>query len=300
MSFLKNKIIRIFLGILVAIIFMASIATHGDNPIQKAANTIMTPLFSLGSYVVTPIRKFVDNVKNASGYEKEIESLKAKVNLLEAQSKTREEYIEENERLKELLDIKDGMMKNYETVTARVVSYEPNSWYDTVMINKGKKHGIDKEDIVINTLGVVGKVTQVGPNWARLSTILNISNSVGVKLARTGDIGVVSGDAALAEDKNCKLEYLSNEKNLIVGDILLTSGLSGIYPPDLSVGKIIDIKSDSAGNLSYAQVEPSVDFSALYEVLVIVNAEDVEVFEEAATSNSETEEAEQVENNQAD
>lgn len=300
MSFLKNKIIRIFLGILVAIIFMTSIATHGDNPIQKAANTIMTPLFSLGSYVVTPIRKFVDNVKNASGYEKEIESLKAKVNLLEAQSKTREEYIEENERLKELLDIKDGMMKNYETVTARVVSYEPNSWYDTVMINKGKKHGIDKEDIVINTLGVVGKVTEVGPNWARLSTILNISNSVGVKLARTGDIGVVSGDAALAEDKNCKLEYLSNEKNLIVGDILLTSGLSGIYPPDLSVGKIIDIKSDSAGNLSYAQVEPSVDFSALYEVLVIVNAEDVEVFEEAATSNSETEEAEQVENNQAD
>ncbi len=273
MSFLKNKILRIFLVILAAVVLMASVATYGENPVQRAAYTIMSPMFRAGSMVVTPVRKFVKSVKNAADYEKQIEELKAQVNLLEARSKTRDEYISENERLKELLDIKEGKMQHYNTVTARVVSYEPNSWYDTVMLSRGTKDGIEKDDIVINALGVVGRVSDAGTNWAKVSTILNISNSVGVKLARTEDIGIVSGDAGLAEDRNCRLEYMSNEKNLIVGDILLTSGLSGIYPSNLSVGKVVEIKSDSAGNLSYAVVAPSVDFSALYEVLVITDAE---------------------------
>ena len=191
------------------------------------------------------------------------------------ENRSREDYINENKRLKELLALKDGMTES-KTVTARVISYEPDSWYDTVVINKGENAGISKGNAVITGLGVVGKVTQTGRNWARVSTIISISDSVGVKLSRTGDIGVVSGDALLAEDKLCKLEYMSNDKGLITGDVLLTSGLGGIYPSDLTVGKITEINADSAGNLDYAIVEPSVDFSSLYEVLVITYHDEAE------------------------
>ena len=269
MPFLRNKFVKIIVWVLVACAVLSGMAYFGNNPVQRALYTVISPIFNGAYEAITPVRKFFVYMKNAGTYEKEIETLKAEVTALTIENKTREDYINENKRLKELLDIKDTSMGAYETVTARVVSYEPNSWYDTVMLGKGSKDGIAVDDIVITNLGVVGRVIECGPNWAKVSTVINAGNSIGVKLSRTGDVGVVSGDANLAQDKNAKLEYLSNDKNLITGDILVTSGLGGVYPPDLPIGKITNIRSDSAGNLDYGVVEPIVDFSSLYEVLVI-------------------------------
>lgn len=269
MPFLRNKIVKIITIVIVACAVLSGMAYFGNNPVQRALYTVISPIFNAVYSGVTPVRKFVTHIKEAENYEKEIKSLKEQVNALAIENKTREDYITENKRLKELLDLKDGTMAAYDTITARVVSYEPNSWYDTVMLGKGSKDGISVDNIVITSLGVVGRVTDCGSNWSRVSTIINSSNSVGVKLSRTGDVGVLSGDAGLAQDKNAKLEYLSNDKNLIKGDILVTSGLGGVYPANLTIGKITSIKSDSAGNLDYGVVEPSVDFSSLYEVLVI-------------------------------
>ena len=284
MFFLRKRYLKITAISAVLILSLVLLSKIGDNPVQRAVYSVMSPLFSTTEKIVTPIRKFSYRLKNAGKFEAEIEELKKQVNALKVENRSREEYIIENKRLKELLSLKDGMIDG-RMVTARVISYEPNSWYDTVVINKGENAGIKRDNAVITGLGVVGRVTEVGKNWAKVSTIINISNSVGVKLARTGDIGVVSGDAILAENKQCRLEYLSNDKKLINGDILLTSGLGGIYPSDLNIGKVIDIHSDSAGNLDYAVVEPSVDFSSLYEVLVITyhdaEWEDAEIGENA-------------------
>ncbi len=288
MPFLRNRLIKILALALSVTLALAALAHLGDNPVQRIANTVMTPVFKAVNTVVTPVRKFFGYVADAGKYEEEIEKLKTTVNTLKAENKSREEYIKENRRLKELLDLRDGSMAAYETVTARVVSYEPNNWYDTLMLSKGTAHGISADDIVITNLGVVGRVTSAGRNWAEVSTLINISGSVGVKLSRTGDIGVVSGDANLAQDKNCRLEYLSNDKSLMKGDILVTSGLGGIYPPDLIVGKVTDIKSDSAGNLDFGVVEPSVDFSSLYEVLVITEIPEVVAEPEADNPQDET------------
>lgn len=269
MPFLRNKIVKIITIVIVTCAVLSGMAYFGNNPVQRALYTVISPVFNGIYSVVTPVRQFVTSIKEAGNYEKEIKSLKEQVNALSIENKSREDYINENKRLKELLDLKDTTMAAYNTVTARVVSYEPNSWYDTVMLGKGKNDGISVDDIVITSLGVVGRVTDCGSNWSKVSTIINSSNSVGIKLSRTGDVGVLSGDASLAQDKYAKLEYLSNDKNLIKGDILVTSGLGGVYPANLTIGKIINIRSDSAGNLDYGVVEPSVDFSSLYEVLVI-------------------------------
>lgn len=270
MPFLKNKIIKILIILAAAVTALSLLAHFADNPLGGALRTAMSPVLNAVYSVVTPVRRFADRVVNAGEYEREIETLKTQLNTLRLENKSKEDYIRENRRLKELLELR-GAMSEYKTVTARVVSYEPSSWYDTVMLSKGTRDGIKENDIVITSLGVVGKVTSAGANWSEVSTVINTSNSVGIKLSRTGDVGVVSGDAHLAADKQCRLEYMSNDKNLIKGDILVTSGLGGIYPEDLTVGRVTEIKSDSAGNLDYAVVEPSVDFSALYEVLVITN-----------------------------
>ena len=215
MPFLRNKIVKIITIVIVTCAVLSGMAYFGSNPVQRALYTVISPVFNGIYSVVTPVRQFVTNIKEAGNYEKEIKSLKEQVNALSIENKSREDYINENKRLKELLDLKDTTMAAYDTVTARVVSYEPNSWYDTVMLDKGEKGGISVDDIVITSLGVVGRVTDCGSNWSKVSTIINASNSVGIKLSRTGDVGVLSGDASLAQDKNAKLEYLSNDKNLI-------------------------------------------------------------------------------------
>ena len=267
MGFFKNKFLRVIVVVLPVLIVVLAVV-GGNNPLSNAVYTVIAPVSSGVYNITTPVRKFIDHLSKANEYEKEIEDLKSEIVTLKVTNKTREDYIAENKRLKELLDLKESKA-GFETVSARVVSYEPNSWYDTVMLDKGSSSGIGVNDAVITPLGLVGKVTSVGSNWARVSTIINTANSIGIKLSRTGDIGVVSGDATLADEQHCRLEYLSNDKNLIKGDIILTSGLGGLYPADLAVGKITEIVSDSAGNLEYGVVEPFVDFSALYEVLVI-------------------------------
>lgn len=271
-SIFKKKYIKIIIAFISAFVVLILLSKIGDNPVQKVANNIMSPVYNACEKVITPTRKFISHIKKANYYEKEIESLKKQNSELEKANRSREEYINENKRLKELLDLRDRM-QNSKTVTARVISYEPNSWYDTIMINKGYDNNIKIDDAVITGLGLVGKVTEVGKNWSKVSTILNIGNSVGVKLARTGDIGIISGDAILAENKQCRLEYLSNE-NVISGDVLLTSGFGGVYPNDLMIGKVDKINSDSRGNMEYAVVTPSVDFSSLYEVLVVTYSDE--------------------------
>lgn len=287
MPLFKKKFVKILIYVVLGCVILSGAAYFGNNPVQRALYTIVSPVFDAAYSAVTPVREFFKYLSEAKTYEEKIESLEAEVTALKIENKSSEDYIRENKRLKELLDLKDGSMSEYNTVTARVVSYEPNSWYDTVMLSKGADDGISVDNIVVTNLGIVGRVTDVGKNWSRVSTIINASNSLGVKLSRTGDVGVVSGDANLAQDKNCRLEYLSNDKSLIKGDILVTSGLGGIYPPDFAVGKVIDIKSDSAGNLEYGVCEPSVDFSSLYEVLIITKTPD---FEEIPVSAGVTEE----------
>ena len=81
-------------------------------------------------------------------------------------------------------------MSNCETVPAKIVSFEQENWFYSVVINKGERDGIKLSDVVISESGLVGKVSEVGYNWARVSTILDADNSIGVKLTRTGDVGI--------------------------------------------------------------------------------------------------------------
>ena len=177
-------------------------------------------------------------------------------------------YREENERLLALMELQNSM-SNYSTVAAKVIAYSSSSRYDSIEINKGTFSGISKGNTVITDKGIVGMVEEVGPNWALVNTILMPGKATSVDVARTDDIGVIEGDAELCYDALCKLTFIDKGANIIVGDILETSGAGGIYPPGLNVGTIRDISADSMGTLNYATVEPIVDFNHLHEVLVI-------------------------------
>ena len=274
MFFLKKKGIK---AVVVAVCFVLLFyfITHfiGANPVSKTIKSVFLPFTRGVSYVSYKVSSFRDFLWEMDAYKKQNDELIKRVNELELQNKSTEQYRNENEKLHRLLELQDSMTE-YTSLAAKVVAYSANNWYDTLEIDKGALNGISVGNCVITDAGVVGSVIEVGPNWATVSSVINPDSAIGIRLSRTDSLGLVEGDAAVFGNGLCKLSFLDRNSNVIVGDLLETSGSGGIYPPGLLVGKVKDISSDNTGNLDFATVEPAVDFSKLYAVLVINGMEE--------------------------
>lgn len=252
-------------------VLLCIIITHflGTNPVSNAVKTVFAPIESGFSFISSKVTGTINFLWEMDSYKEENDKLVRQINDLNRQTRDAAKLREENERLQALLELKDSM--NYATVAASVIAYSANNWYDTIEINKGLINGLKVGNAVITTDGVVGKIVDVGLNWATVSTVLNPDNAMGVRIGRTGDAAVVEGDGELYSQGYCKMTFIDKDVGIIVGDLLETSGSGGQYPPGLLVGAIREIDADNMGMLNYATVEPSVDFSRLYEVLVVVN-----------------------------
>ena len=269
MSFFKKKAGMATAAVII-IAAVIAVFSHfsGNNIIAGAIRTIFAPVQSGVSYISASINKQINFIREAKAYKDQNDALIDEINQLKKQNKEVSIYREENERLLALMELQNSM-SNYSTVAAKVIAYSSSSRYDSIEINKGTFSGISKGNTVITDKGIVGMVEEVGPNWALVNTILMPGKATSVDVARTDVIGVIEGDAELCYDALCKLTFIDKGANIIVGDILETSGAGGIYPPGLNVGTIRDISADSMGTLNYATVEPIVDFNHLHEVLVI-------------------------------
>ena len=169
---------------------------------------------------------------------------------------------------------------NYSLIPAQVIGKEPGNWFDRFIIDKGSKDGVKKGDTVIQATetedniiqeGIVGRVVEVGDNWAKVISIIDENSKVSFKVIRTQDGGVISGNV---DDKlNGKLNgYLFDAKaDIMKGDKLFTSGLGGIFVKDLYIGEITDVIKKDEKLMKNIDIEPAVDFKKLYRVFIISN-----------------------------
>lgn len=270
MSFFKKNRWVIFVIILIITLLCAYLSRMGNNPVSNVINSVLSPVQSQIIKVTNPVSRLVDFLSEMKNYKEENERLKTENNKLMSELKSVEEYKAENERLQRILEISEEMTQ-MKTVAAKVIEYSPDNWFSYITINRGKSSGIEVSDAVITADGLLGQVSEVGSNWAKISTLINTENSVGVRIVRNGEIGIVEGDTKLSKTNKCRLGYLTANASVLSGDILETSGLGGIYPPKIMVGKISQISKDNMGRLDYAVVEPVVELDSLYEVLVITD-----------------------------
>lgn len=277
MPFFKNKVVIGLTSVATATIIFAVIlnVVPETNPVSSAIRTVFAPFQKVISAAGSSVNNFTAFIFEMKGYKSENERLVTEINALKREQRSVEAYKAENDRLTELLELKE-QLSEFETVAARVIAKNTSGWIDEIEINKGKKEGLMPNDIVITSDGVVGLVTEVGSGWSAVDTIINTEHAVGVRVVRSGDIAIAEGDLSLAKDGFCRMNFISRDAGMVVGDILETSGLGGIYPSGLSVGKIREMKSDNAGSLQYAVVEPFVDFDDIYEVLVIKRGENAQ------------------------
>jgi rod shape-determining protein MreC len=178
----------------------------------------------------------------------------------------------ENLRLRELLNFQEKM--KLETIIARVIAKDVSTEFRAVRINRGENAGIKKGMAVITYEGVVGRVIRTTRSTADVVTILDLLSAVDTVIERSRARGVVEG----LTDELCQLKFTLRTDDIRVGDVLLSSGLGGVYPRGVAVGTVSHVKKKQFGITQDVEVKPTVDFTKLDEVMIVTDQR-VEVLE---------------------
>lgn len=264
-------IITLIITVVIFILMGVSFALVNSNSSfsgTNAAGVVVSPVQKFFSSIGNSVGGFFEFVCNMKGYQEENEKLLEQVEQQEQKLREMESFEKENQRLRALLELKDNNADK-DMVGCEVIAKDPGNWFDVFTIDKGKNYNIKKNDVVVTNNGLVGRITEVGNNWAKVVAIIDTDSSVGAILTRTQDIAIVDGDMALSDSGQCKLSSVTNGSSLVVGDEVETSGLGGIYPKGILIGTVSEVKSDATGYSQYAIIDTAVDFERIREVLVI-------------------------------
>jgi rod shape-determining protein MreC len=190
--------------------------------------------------------------------------LNRKVHELQSEIFKYEEIINENNRLKDLLQFGNELANK--KVLAQIVAWDASSDFKAIRINKGAADGVTTQSPVVVSEGLVGYIFRVSKHFSDVLTILDSNNRVDGIVQRTRSHGIIEG---FAKGK-CLMKYVTRTEPVILNDSVITSGLGNIYPRGLRVGKVTRIERESYGITQYIEISPSVDFGRLEEVIVLI------------------------------
>jgi rod shape-determining protein MreC len=264
----RYKPISTLFGLLVASFILLSVQTKAPNPtafIEKYALVGIYPLQLAVSQVMGKLnlvwRKYIYLVN----LEEENARLREQVRILQME---KNEYVENAlayERLKNTLNWVD--VTSLSTVLARVIGRDSTNWASSILIDKGSNHNIEPNLAVITHEGIVGYTISVSPRASKVLLATDPNCNIAAIIQRTRDQGVVQGQLT----NYYKMKYLVQGADVIEGDMVISSGLGGVFPKGLVIGKIARINKKSDGLFLDVDIEPSVNFSKLEEVFVVKN-----------------------------
>ncbi|MBE6907562.1 rod shape-determining protein MreC [Marasmitruncus massiliensis] len=269
-DFLKSARFKILFGVFILLLFFMLRAawTGGLSPLlSQGTGLLVTPLQKASSSISDAVSGYFQRYVRADELAAENAALQSEVNELRSQLIDYEQYRQENENLRQYIGLKEEN-PDFELEPASVVKRDSDDRFFSFMIDKGSINGITLYDTVISPEGLVGAITEVGPNFSKVTTILDVRSKVGAYDNRTRDIGIVNGDIELAAEGKCKLTYLPRESGAAKDDLVVTSGGS-IYPKNLVIGKVTEIREGEGKISLYAVVEPAADIKNLTDVMVI-------------------------------
>lgn len=229
-------------------------------------------------YVITPIQKGVNMLSGGSSNVisrfKDINMLQESNQILAEQvaqlsydNNILEQYRSENEALKELLQLAERH-KKYPSQGSNIIAKDPGNWYKVFIIDQGTKAGLNQDDAILSSGGLVGHIIESGSLTSKVLTIIDDRSSVSATVLRTGEIGILKGDIELTGQGFCRFE-IDIQSEVIKGDQIVTSHLSEIYPPGITIGVVEEIIISKNGLTQHAYVRPIVDFKHLKQVLVL-------------------------------
>ena len=272
-EFFHSWVFKVLLAlaiIMLAFMLRATVTVGASTVIEKIVGTVTAPIQSLGASMSSSVTGFLDRFFRAEEIAEENEQLREENRQLIEQMVDYENYKHENESLKEQLGIQEEHPE-WETMTASVIGRDPSDQFYSFTIDKGTLDGVSYQDPVITSDGLVGIVSEVGPVFAKVTTILDVRLNVACQDVRTQDVATVSGDIALAENGQCRMSLIPRESGVAKGDIIQTAGTSGLYPQGIVIGRIQEVAFEPQGTMMYAVIEPTNDIKNIKDVMVITS-----------------------------
>lgn len=238
-------------------------------PVFRGMGTLATPFRSAAAYVTDRVDAVYDYAFRYEELRARLTELEDEVARLREENRTAQGALEENRRLRALLGLRQAHA-DFVYEAAAVTGRTPSSWNYVLTIHAGSDAGVERDMCVVTQQGyLVGIVTETGPNWAEVTTLISPQISIGVRVEPTGDGAVLTSDLDHMSAGVCALSYLSSDAALAVGDTVVTSGLGGTYPAGLTVGTVTQTGTIPSGMERYAVVKPSVNLDELKQVFVI-------------------------------
>lgn len=287
---LPSKYLLFILTILCCISLVVTFTTDIFNkPLNYIVSYLIVPyeegISSIGS--VLSDRK--DELVNIRTLIEENERLNARISELEDENTRLMQDKYELNTLRVLFDL-DSAYESYEKTGARVIYQDSSNWFSTFIINKGYDDGIKLDMNVICGSGLVGRITMVGPNWSRVTSIISDNSNVSGTVLSSSDNLIVSGDSELNPEGVIRFSQLVDDDSKVTnGDKIVTSDISDKYMPGILIGYISEINLDSNNLTKSGLLIPAVDFKHIEDVLVILDQKQEITendMEEAVTADS--------------
>jgi len=270
--FFNNNGIRVIvIAAVCALVMTISAAVWGGHAsiITNIAGVIVSPVENGVTGIVNWFGSIYAYMYEYDAVKAENEELKKQIAEMEAEIRISLKNNEENERLRQLLGLQE-QRSDFEFESAAIISWGTSNWTSTFTIGKGTSSGLEPYDCVITETGaLVGIVSEVGTNWATVTTIIDTDIEIGALIFRTGETSIAEGDFDLMQEGCLKLSYLSEDCELLNGDLIMTSGKGGVYPSGLMIGTIERVKTEATGITKYAVIRPTADLDNITQVFVI-------------------------------
>lgn len=271
MKFLKNKltvtivILSVTFLILISQSVKRSNISFAENGVGVTLNSVQGVLYGVNS----KIRNSFSFIFNISNIKTQNNQLVKRNSELESKALDYDALKSENDRLRGVLNF-TSQKAEYNYVGCDIIGKSGGSFLDQFALNKGSKDGIAKGMIAITDQGLVGQISSVGTNWSVIQSLANENLAVSGMVKSTGEnSGIVKG--YISDSKFlARLDYLPIDSKVKKSDVIMTSGLGGVYPKGIRIGYVTSVQEDQGRVVKVAVIQPYVDLNKIQEVIVVI------------------------------
>lgn len=268
------------------LLFILTLLCVGLMILSFSTNLLSAPLSTVGGFLITPLQNGVskagsllssraDELAQIRSLLKENEELQKQIDELTIENIKLQQDRYELTNLRELYAL-DAQYDDYPKVGARIIAKDSGNWFHSFVIDKGSEDGLAVNMNVMAGSGLIGRITDVGPNWSKVISIIDDNSNVSGMVLSTSDNLMVCGDLELYADGLIRFEKLVDHADRVVeGDKIVTSHVSDKYLPGILIGYISSINMDANNLTKSGLITPAVDFEHLEEVLVITELKQV-------------------------
>lgn len=231
---------------------------------QTLADFVQSPVTTLS----VAVSGYFEKISGLRTAQDENGQLKQKVQELEVELQGKQDLVNENERLKNLLQLKQE--SKYQILPSRIIGRDSSSWFNAAFINRGSADGVKLYMPVVTNGGLIGRITAVSPLISQVTMITDERSGVGAVIGEIGTssaLGVVNG----VKDKGVlEMRYVPGNTEVKEGDFVYTTGQDGIYPAGLKLGEIVEVRQGSATISHTIFIKPTAGISSMQEVAVLL------------------------------